>query len=132
MTGRSIVLATGRRLAVALAVVAVLAGCGAGGADDPAPRTPAPTLSPATTLVSAPPKLIRVVDGYDVFAVSAQQYELIGRRLTQVLRREGLWDQGVRFGANADPAKGEYLVLIKPGLSGLSTRQILNRLLGVD
>jgi hypothetical protein len=76
--------------------------------------------------------MIRVVDGYDVYAVSAQQYELIGKRIFQVLRREGLWDQGVRLGVNTYPDKGEYIVLIKPGLSGLSTRQILNRLLGVD
>lgn len=75
--------------------------------------------------------MVRVVDGYQVFEVSAQQYELIGKRLTQVLHREGLWDQGVRFGANADPARGWSVVLIKPGLSQLSPRQILNRLLGI-
>jgi hypothetical protein len=58
--------------------------------------------------------MVRVVDGYDVFAVNAQHYELVGKRIFQVLRREGLWDQGVRLGVNADPAKGEYIVLIKP------------------
>jgi hypothetical protein len=134
---------TRRRFALAvalpLALAAVLAGCRAGGADEPVPpgpvptRTgPPPTLSPATTLIGAQPRMVRVVDGYDVFEVSPQQYELIGKRLVQVLHREGLWDQGVRFGANADPAKGRYVVLIKPGLSQLSTRQILNRLLSVD
>jgi hypothetical protein len=75
--------------------------------------------------------MVRIVDGYHVFIVNAQQYEVIGKRLHQVLRGEGLWDQGVRFGANHDPAKGEYLVLIKPGRSRLSARQILNRLLGI-
>jgi hypothetical protein len=75
--------------------------------------------------------MVRVVDGYHMFVVNAQQYELIGRRLNQVLRREGLWDQGVRFGANINPDTGEHFVLIKPGLSRLSARQILNRLLGV-
>jgi hypothetical protein len=75
--------------------------------------------------------MVGVVDGYYRFIVSAQQYELIGERLNQVLRREGLWDQGVRFGANIDPATGEHFVLIKPGLSRLSARQILNRLLGI-
>jgi len=49
----------------------------------------------------------------------------------KVLVREKLWDQGVRFGANADPAKNYYFVLIDPGLSQLSARQILNRLLGI-
>jgi hypothetical protein len=75
--------------------------------------------------------MVRVVDGYHVFVVNAQQYELIGRRLHQVLRREGLWDQGVRFGANVDQETGDYLVLIKPGRSRLSARQILDRLLGI-
>ena len=125
-------------LALTLAAALVLAGCRAGGSEEPVPPTPVPTqtappptLSPGTTLVGAQPRMVRVVDGYDVFEVSPQQYELIGKRLVQVLHREGLWDQGVRFGANADPAKGRYVVLIKPGLSQLSTRQILNRLLGV-
>jgi hypothetical protein len=142
MTRRRFALAVAARrglvLALALAVAAILAGCRAGGSDAPVPpgpvptRTgPPPTLSPNTTLVSAQPRMVRVVDGYQVFEVSAQQYELIGKRLVQVLHREGLWDQGVRFGANADPAKDYYVVLIKPGFSQLSARQILNRLLGV-
>jgi hypothetical protein len=75
--------------------------------------------------------MVRVVDGFSVFEVNAQQYELIGRRLAQVLHREGLWDRGVRSGANADPSRNWYVVLIKPGVSQLSPRQILNRLLGV-
>jgi hypothetical protein len=125
-------------LAVALAVAVALAGCGADGSREPVPAAPVPaqTLpspapSPTTALVGAQPRMVRVVDGFSVFEVNAQQYELIGRRLVQVLHREGLWDQGVRFGADADPAEGEYVVLIKPGLSQLSPRQILNRLLGV-
>lgn len=133
MTRRSSALA----VALPLALAAVLAGCRAGGTEEPVPPSPVPTrtgppptLSPATSLTGAQPRKVRVVDGYDVFEVSAQQYELIGRRLVQVLHREGLWDQGVRFGAGADPAKDHYVVLIKPGLSQLSTRQILNRLLG--
>jgi hypothetical protein len=122
-------------LSVALAVAVVLVGCGDAG--EPVPPNPVPTrtvppptLSP-TTVFGAQPRAVRVVDGFTVFEVNAQQYELIGKRLVQVLHREGLWDQGVRFGANADPAKDWYVVLIKPGLSQLSPRQILNRLLGV-
>jgi hypothetical protein len=132
---------TRRRLALAalaLAVAAMLAGCRTGGADEPVPPSPiptqtlpAPTLSPNTTLTWTQPRLLRVVDGYHMFEVSAQQYELIGKRLFQVLKREGLWDQGVRFGANYDPDKKLHFVLIKPGFSQLSPRQILNRLLGV-
>jgi hypothetical protein len=126
----------GLALAVALAAAAVLAGC-RGDPGKPVPPGPVPTrtapsaLSPTTTLTWAQPRMVRVVDGYDMYEVNAQQYELIGRRLAQVLYREGLWDQGVRFGANADPSRDWYVVLIKPGLSKLSTRQILNRLLGV-
>jgi hypothetical protein len=137
MTRRSVALTTCRVVVLALVVAVPLAGCG-GGPGEPGPSAPVPTrtapppsLSPATTVSSAPPRMVDVVDGYDRFIVSAQQYELIGKRLNQVLRREGLWDQGVRFGANFDPDTGEYFVLIKPGRSRLSARQILDRLLGI-
>lgn len=137
MTRRSVALATCRVVVLALVVAVPVAGCGGGpgGPGPPAPvptqTTPPPNLSPATTVTWAPPRMVRVVDGYHVFVVSAQQYELIGKRLHQVLRREGLWDQGVRLGANINPDTGEHVVLIKPGLSRLSARQILNRLLGI-
>ena len=130
-----------RRVAPAVAVVAVLAllaGCGSGGSDEPPPGIPVtnqtlprPTLSPNTTLVSGLPRLLRVADGWHQFEVSPQQYDLIGRRVHQVIVREKLWDQGVRFGANFDPEKRFYFVLIDPGHSGLSARQILDRLLGI-
>lgn len=130
-----------RRSALVLAVVAVLAplaGCGPGGSDEPPPpgrpltnqTLPPPTLSPATTLVSGLPRLLRVVDGWHQFEVSPQQYDVIGRRVHQVLVREKLWDQGVRFGANFDRDQDLHFVLIKPGFSQLSPRQILDRLLG--
>jgi predicted small lipoprotein YifL len=130
-----------RRFAPALAVVAmlaVLAGCGDGGSDEPPPpgvpvtnqTLPPPTLSPATTLVSALPRLLRVADGWHQFEVSPQQYEVIGRNWYRVIVREKLRDQGARFGVNADPAKNFYFVLIDPGLSRLSARQILDRMLG--
>ena len=48
-----------------------------------------------------------------------------------VLIRERLYDQGVRFGDNYDPHKDLHFVLINPGLSHLSARQILDRLLGI-
>ena len=38
---------------------------------------------------------------------------------------------GGRFGANYDPDKDLHLVLTNPGLSHLSARQILDRLLGI-
>jgi hypothetical protein len=65
---------------------------------------------------------------YQVFEVTPQQYELIGRRVPEVIVRQKLWDQGVRFGAGVN--QGKYHVLIDPGFSGLTARQVLNRLLG--
>jgi hypothetical protein len=125
-------------VALLLAATVVLAACGAGGAGPPAPAGPVPTrttppsaLSPGTTLVSRPPRFLRVVDGYHMFQVSRQQYEIIGRNVPRVLVRGRLYDQGVRFGANYDPDKDLHFVLIDPGLSQLSARQILNRLLGL-
>jgi len=128
------------RLGVALILAAtiVLAGCGAGRTGGPAPAAPAPTrttpppaLSPGTTVTSTLPRLLRVVDGYHMFEVSPQQYEIIGRNVPRVLVRERLYDQGVRFGANSDPDKDLHFGLIDPGFSHLSARQILNRLLGI-
>ncbi len=125
------------RLGVALALAAtlVLAGCGrdrpAAPATAPPTRTvPPPTLGSGTTLVSSLPRLVRFVDGYHMFEVSPQQYEIIGRRVHEVFGRQHLWDQGARFGANHDPGRRLYFVLIDPGLSGLTARQILDRLLG--
>ena len=130
------------RLGVALLLAAVLAlsGCGPVRRDAAAPaptsapptRTlPPPTLRPGTTLVSSLPRLLRVAGGYHQFEVSAQQYELIGRRVGEVLVHQHLWDQGVRLGANFDPDKNFYFVLINPGRSGLRAREILDRLLGI-
>lgn len=103
-------------------VVLVLAGCGAGDPNEPAPSTPIPTrtiapstLSPATTLVSGLPRQVGTDGNFQVFEV-------------KVLTRQGLWDQGVRFGIT-DPFKKQHLVLINPGLSGLTARKILDRML---
>ena len=137
MTRRSVALATCRVVVLALVVAVPVAGCGGGpgGPGPPAPvptqTTPPPNLSPATTVTWAPPRMVRVVDGYHVFVVSAQQYELIGQRVGEVLVHQHLLDQGVRFGANFDPEKHFYFVLIDPGHSGLSAREILDRLLGI-
>ena len=123
-----------------LAAVLALAGCSPARPDTPAPgptsapptRTlPPPTQRPGTTLVSSLPRLLRVADGYHQFEVSAQQYDLIGQRVGEVLVHQHLWDQGVRFGANFDREKNFYFVLIDPGHSGLSAREILDRLLGI-
>jgi len=129
----------GRRWIVLALAAALLAGCHPSGPDRPAaptPTTPTPTVpppapSPSTTLVSALPRLLRVAGRWHQYEVSPQQYEIIGKHLHQVLFRERLWDQGVRFGANHVPEQHLYFVLIDPGFSGLSARQILDRLLGI-
>lgn len=122
-----------RRLVVllVLAAIAVLTGCDAGDPNEPAPstRTIVPsTLSPATTLVSGLPRQVGTDGNFQVFEVTADQRELVARNAVKVLTREGLWDLGVRFGIT-DPFKKQHLVLINPGLSGLTARQILDRML---
>jgi hypothetical protein len=64
------------------------------------------------------------------FDVTPQQLELIHSRLVRVLCRQGLWQQGVGFGFNSNPDRTRYWVVIHPGHSGLTARQILDRLLG--
>ncbi|HWD47937.1 MAG TPA: hypothetical protein VHM23_30215 [Actinomycetota bacterium] len=111
-----------------LLLVAAIGGCSAGGGQKPTPSVPAATLSPTTTLVSALPRQIGTDGGYQIFEVTAQQYQLIGQHVHEVIVRQKLYDQGVRFGAGIN--QGKHIVLIDPGLSGLTARQILNRLLG--
>jgi hypothetical protein len=113
---------------VLLLIAAVLGGCRSGGAREPAPPVPTATLSPTTTLVSALPRQIGTDGGYQIFEVTAQQYQLIGQRVHEVIVRQKLYDQGVRFGAGVN--QGKHMVLIDPGFSRLTARQILNRLLG--
>ena len=46
-----------------------------------------------------------------------------------MLVRQRLWEQGVRFGAGVN--KDVQVVLIDPGFSRLTAREILDRLLGI-
>jgi hypothetical protein len=117
-----------RACMIVLLVAVVLGGCSIGGAQEPASPAPTPTLSPTTTLVSALPRRVGTDGGYQIFEVTPQQYQLIGQRVHEVIVRQRLWDQGVRFGAGVN--QGKHHVLIDPGFSGLTARQILNRLLG--
>jgi hypothetical protein len=124
------------RPALVLAVAALLAGCSYGRSEQPPAGTPVtnqtrppPTLSPNTTVMSRLPRLVGTEGKYLVFAVSPQQYELVDRNFYQVIIREKLWDEGVRFGAGFDQARQVHLILIDPGFSQLSARQILDRLL---
>jgi hypothetical protein len=117
------------RLSVILLLVAAVGGgCSAGGSREPTPPVPTATLSPTTTLVSDLPRQIGTDGGYQIFEVTAQQYQLIDQHVHEVIVRQKLSDQGVRFGAGIN--QGKHIVLIDPGFSGLTARQILNRLLG--
>jgi hypothetical protein len=66
------------RLGVALALAATLAlaACGAQRPDPPAPAPPTrtiprPTLSPSTTLLSSPPRLLRKVGRWFMFEATS-------------------------------------------------------------
>jgi hypothetical protein len=116
------------RLCIVLLLVAAIGGgCSADGAREPTPPVPTATLSP-TTLVSALPRQIGTDGGYQIFEVTPQQYQLIDQHVHEVIVRQKLNDQGVRFGAGIN--QGKHIVLIDPGFSRLTARQILNRLLG--
>jgi hypothetical protein len=68
--------------------------------------------------------------GWVRFFVTRQQFETIDRRLLLVLCGQHLWQQGVGFGENRNLQQTRFWVLIHPGRSGLTARQILDRLLG--
>jgi hypothetical protein len=70
------------------------------------------------------------LEGWERFDITPQQWEVIHPRVKDVLVDEGLWQQGVRFGFNFNQEKTRYWVIIHPGDSGLTHRQVLDRLLG--
>jgi hypothetical protein len=119
------------RLAVALLLAgAVLAGCSPDQPVLPGP-VPAPptTQSLAAQCGSKPFGAAEAEDpGWVRFYVTPRQMEVISSRLLEVLCRQGLWRQGVGFGTNVDK-KGRFVV-IHPGRSGLTARQVLDRFLG--
>jgi hypothetical protein len=124
------------RLIVALALAgAVLAGCVPGvrvEAPSDAPLVPSPA-APASDASRCGPKPFgaeQPASAWKQFDVTKAQLELINRRLFRVLCREGLWRKGVGFGAGYDPDRETEFVMIHPGFSGLTARQILDRFLG--
>jgi hypothetical protein len=110
---------------------AIIAGCAADGRDLPAPPDPGPspgrTAAPAVCGATPDDSL---QEHWVRFDVTREQWDTIGRHLVDVLCRQGLWQQGVRFGMNSNQERTRFWVLIDPGRSGLSARQILDRLLG--
>jgi hypothetical protein len=126
------------RLRIAAVVVvagAVLAGCGLGAPDRPVlppPAAPSPAAppSPVSRCGPRPPGAEQPPDAWVQFDVTEAQLEVIDSRLREVLCRQGLWRKGVGFGVNHDEDGTGYFVMIHPGFSGLSARQILDRFLG--
>lgn len=121
--------------AAALLAVAVLAGCVPATPDAPAlPAAPVPApANPASNATLCGPKPFgaeQPPEAWVRFDVTKQQLDLITSRLLLVLCRQGLWKQGVGFGLNFNEQRTRYWVMIHPGFSGLTARQILDRFLG--
>jgi hypothetical protein len=64
------------------------------------------------------------------FEITRQQLEVIGSRLIEVFCRQGLWRKDVGFGVHYTNDPNRVVVLIGPGRSGLTAKQVLDRLLG--
>ena len=122
-------------LSVALLLVgAILAGCTPSSPDEASGANPLPVPPPSGPSLAVPcgprpPGAEQPPDAWVRFDVTPQQWEVIDRRLLEVLCRQGLWRQGVGFGASVGP-QGTRFVMIHPGRSGLTARQLLDRLLG--
>lgn len=100
-----------------------------------APQAPRPPGGPPTPLGGcgqALPGLGHSAEGPRArrFEVTRRQLAVINSRLFEVLCRQGLWQQDVGFGFNYEKDPNRAFVLINPGRSGLTARQILDRLLG--
>jgi hypothetical protein len=126
---------TAPRPVVLVLACAVLAGCTLGPPDAPpsAPLVPSPAAGPSDAALCGP-KVFgaeQPEDAWVPFDVTREQVQVIERRLVRVLCRGGLWRKGVGFGVNFDQERGSWFVMIHPGFSGLTARQILDRLLGV-
>jgi ATP-dependent Clp protease ATP-binding subunit ClpA len=70
------------------------------------------------------------LEGWERFDITPQQWEVIHPRVKVVLVDEGLGQQGVRFGFNFTEDQTRYWVIIHPGESGLTSQEVLDRLLG--
>jgi hypothetical protein len=121
-----------------------LAGChptGSGAQPTPptppaaAPQAPQPPSGPPTPLGGcgqALPGLGHSAEGPRArrFEITRRQLAVIDSRLIEVLCRQGLWQQDVGFGFNYEKDPDRAFVLINPGRSRLTAKQILDRLLG--
>ena len=120
---------------VLVLVGSILAGCVPASPDQPglpAPAAPRPATRPSDAALCGPKPFgaEQPPEAWTQFYVTSQQLEVINSRLREVLCRQGLWRQGVGFGVNFDQDKSKWFVMIHPGRSGLTARQVLDRFLG--
>jgi hypothetical protein len=64
------------------------------------------------------------------FRITRAQLEVIGSHMVDVLCRQGLWKKNVGFGVSYQTDSDHAIVLVNPGRSGLTARQMLDRMLG--
>jgi hypothetical protein len=100
-----------------------------------APQAPRPPSGPPTPLGGCGQALSGLGHSADGprarrFEITRRQLAVIDSRLFEVLCRQGLWQQDVGFGFNYEKDPNRAFVLINPGRSRLTARQILDRLLG--
>jgi hypothetical protein len=129
-----------------LLAVALLAGC------QPAGQEVAPALAPApppttlagTTQPAAGPDTPAGGCGEALsgvghpaegpharrFRITRAQVEVIGSHMIDVFCRQGLWKKDVGYGVHYEDDGVHAIVLVNPGRSGLTARQMLDRLLG--
>jgi hypothetical protein len=121
-----------------LLVGATLAGCDPAGTPEqppPPPQAPRPIIGSPTPASRCPESLSGESPspegpGARRFEVTRQQLEVITSHLLEVFCDQGLWQQGAGFGFNYENDPNRAFVLISPGRSGLTAKQVLDRLLG--
>jgi len=117
---------------------ATLAGCHpAGTREQPPPSTQAPqptsgSPTPAGGCGQVLSGLGHSAEGPGSrrFEITRQQLAVIGSHLIEVFCDQGLWQQDVGFGVQYEKDPTHVLVLVSPGRSGLTAKQVLDRLLG--
>jgi hypothetical protein len=113
-----------------------LAGCDAGPAGEPTQPVPAPLPASGPRIRDmcgqTPSGGEHSVEGPGSrrFEITRQQLKVIMKHLIEVYCHQGLWRQDAGFGFNYEKDPNKAFVLIGPGRTGLTARQILDRLLG--
>jgi hypothetical protein len=129
-----------------LLALAVLAGCQPAGRDvapAPAPAPPPTTLAgtaqPAAGADTPAGGCDETLSGVDHpaegplgrrFRITRAQLQVIGSHLIDVMCGQGLWNKNANIGVSYQTDRDHAILLVNPGRSGLTARQMLDRLLG--